>query len=115
MALDKKLLDLVTRKEKARLGEAVRFLAPDIILYALTVLAVHVLFAVLNGHYTILAARGAASRWPPWRRFFSQAAGRSLRCVMVCSHQGERKRAYPSVLTDQDEHTSGPNLFVTGP
>jgi arylsulfatase A-like enzyme len=47
-----------------RLGAALRFLAPDVVLYILSLFLVYILFAVLNAHYTILAIRWVRQRRP---------------------------------------------------
>ena len=88
---------IVASSLNTRLGEAVRFLAPDIVLYVLTVLAVHVLFAVLNGHYTILAARGAASRWPKLGARQAQAlAFLAVNAVFMLAVYGLNSALYPA-------------------
>ncbi len=46
----------VTSPLTHKLGEGVRLLRFDIVLYVLTLVLIHLLFALLNGHYVLLAA-----------------------------------------------------------
>lgn len=88
---------IVASSLNTKLGEAVRFLAPDIVVYVLTLAGVHILFAVLNGHTTLLAARWAASRWPKFAGRQAQAlAFLAVNGVFMLGVYGLNGALYPA-------------------
>ncbi|MEN6559300.1 MAG: sulfatase [Acidobacteriota bacterium] len=80
----------------ARLGEGLRVLAPAVLAYILTLLAIYVLFGVLNGHYASLLASRMARRWPRFSRSAPGVAFLAVNSVFLAGLYGLNAALYPA-------------------
>jgi len=80
----------------SRLGEGLRVLAPSVILYVLTLIAVYVLFAILNGHYASLLGDRIAARWPKSSRSAPGIAFLCVNTVFLAGVYGLNAARYPA-------------------
>jgi arylsulfatase A-like enzyme len=60
--------DVVKSSILTKAGEALKLVGFDVVLYALTLILIYVLFALLNGHYARLAAGRLRRLGPAWER-----------------------------------------------
>jgi hypothetical protein len=80
----------------SRLGEGLRVLAPSVIIYVLTLIAVYVLFAILNGHYASLLGDRIAARWPKSSRSAPGIAFLCVNTVFLAGVYGLNAARYPA-------------------
>lgn len=81
---------------KAQLAEGLRLLAPGMALYLLKLVAVYVLFGVLNGHYAALLADRIVRRWPASERSAPGVAFLAVNTVFLAGVYGLNAARYPA-------------------
>jgi arylsulfatase A-like enzyme len=81
---------------KTQLAEGLRILAPGLVLYILKLVAVYVLFGVLNGHYASLLADRIVRRWPRSSRSAPGVAFLAVNAVFLAGIYGLNAARYPA-------------------
>ncbi|HOW86119.1 MAG TPA: sulfatase [Candidatus Aminicenantes bacterium] len=80
----------------SRLGEGLRVLAPAVLAYLLTLLAIYVLFGALNGHYAALIAARVSARRPGRSRFAPGLAFLAVNAVFLAGLYSLNSALYPA-------------------
>ncbi len=80
----------------SRLGEGLRVLAPAVLAYLLTLLAIYVIFGALNGHYAALIAARAAGRRSGRSRIAPGLAFLAVNAVFLAGLYSLNSALYPA-------------------
>jgi hypothetical protein len=81
---------------RTQLAEGLRILAPGLVLYILKLVALYVLFGVLNGHYASLLSDRIVRRWPRSSRFAPGLAFLAVNTVFLTGVYGLNTARYPA-------------------